>query len=150
MDLILWRHAEADEGGPDLERKLTAKGRKQAKRMAAWLLQRLPSKFILFSSPAVRGRQTAGALDVRIRTEPLLAPGASVADVLETVDWPRRKGAVVVVGHQPTLGCVAAFLVGGSPIEWSIKKGGLWWLTYRVRNGESQVVVRGVMGPDLV
>jgi phosphohistidine phosphatase len=43
MDLILWRHAEAEEGGPDLERKLTPKGRKQAKRVAAWLLQRLPA-----------------------------------------------------------------------------------------------------------
>ena len=54
MDLILWRHAEAEEGGPDLERKLTPKGRKQAKRVAAWLLQRLPSRFALLSSPAVR------------------------------------------------------------------------------------------------
>ena len=44
MDLILWRHAEAEEGGPDLERRLTPKGRKQAKRVAAWLLQRLPKK----------------------------------------------------------------------------------------------------------
>jgi phosphohistidine phosphatase len=150
MDLILWRHAEAEEGGPDLERKLTAKGRKQAKHVAAWLLQRLPAKFTLLSSPAVRARQTADALESRCTTNALLAPGTSVADVLETADWPRRKDTVVVVGHQPTLGCVAAFLVGGSPIEWSIKKGGLWWLTYRVRNGESQVVVRGVMGPDMV
>ena len=150
MDLILWRHAEAEEGGPDLERKLTAKGRRQAKHVAAWLLQRLPSKYTLLSSPAVRARQTADALAARCTTNALLAPGASVADVLETADWPRRKGTVIVVGHQPTLGCVAAFLVGGSPIEWSIKKGSLWWLTYRVRNGESQVVVRGVMGPDLV
>jgi len=150
MDLILWRHAEAEEGGPDLERKLTAKGRRQAKHVAAWLLQRLPSKYTLLSSPAVRARQTADALAARCTTNALLAPGASVADVLETADWPRRKGTVIVVGHQPTLGCVAAFLVGGSPIEWSIKKGSLWWLTYRVRNGESQVVVRGVMGPDMV
>lgn len=150
MDLILWRHAEAEDGAPDLERKLTAKGRKQAKHVAAWLLQRLPATFTLLSSPAVRARQTADALELRYKPNALLAPGASVADVLETVDWPNHKGAVVVVGHQPTLGCVAAFLVSGSPTEWSIKKGGLWWLTYRVRNGESQVVVRGVVGPDLV
>jgi len=59
MELILWRHAEAEEGQPDLERKLTAKGRRQAQHVAAWLLQRLPSKFTLLSSPAVRARQTA-------------------------------------------------------------------------------------------
>lgn len=150
MDLILWRHAEAEEGGPDLERKLTPKGRKQAKRVAAWLLHRLPSKFALLSSPAVRARQTADALEIRPKTNPGLAPGASVAEVLEAADWPRRKGAVVVVGHQPTLGCVASTLVSGSPVEWSLKKGGLWWLTYRVRGGEAQVVVRAVIAPDMV
>ncbi len=150
MDLILWRHAEADEGGADLERKLTPKGRKQAKRVAAWLLQRLPSRFILLSSPAMRARQTADALGVRLKTSARLAPGAAVAEVLEAADWPLRKGAVLVVGHQPTLGCVASYLVSGSPVEWSLKKGGLWWLTYRVRSGESQVVVRAVIAPDLV
>jgi phosphohistidine phosphatase len=150
MDLILWRHAEAEEGGPDLERKLTPKGRKQAKRVAAWLLQRLPSRFALLSSPAVRARQTAEALEAQLKTHARLAPGASVAEVLEAADWPRRKAAVVIVGHQPTLGCVASYLVSGSPVEWTLKKGGLWWLTYRVRNGEGQVVVRAVMAPDMV
>ncbi len=40
MDLILWRHAEAEKANPgsdDLTRALTAKGEKQATRMAAWL-----------------------------------------------------------------------------------------------------------------
>ena len=150
MDLILWRHAEAEDGGPDLERRLTGKGRKQAKRVATWLLQRLPSKFMLLSSPAVRACQTAQSLDVHYKTKAQLAPGASVAEVLQAVDWPRRKGAVVVVGHQPTLGCVASTLVAGSPVEWSLRKGALWWLNYRVRNGQAQVVVRAVVGPDLV
>ena len=150
MDLILWRHAEAEEGGPDLERKLTPKGRKQAKRVAAWLLQRLPSKVTVLSSPARRARQTADALEVRAKLVDQIAPGAAVSDVLAAVDWPQRKGSVLVVGHQPTLGCVASYLVSGSPVEWSIKKGGLWWLTYRVRGGESQVVVRAVVAPDIV
>ena len=150
MDLILWRHAEAEEGGPDLERKLTPKGRKQAKRVATWLLQRLPSKVTVLSSPARRARQTADALELRAKLVDRIAPGAAVSDVLEAVDWPRRKDAIVVVGHQPTLGCVASYLVSGSPVEWSIKKGGLWWLSYRVRGGESQVVVRAVDAPDMV
>ena len=41
MDLILWRHAEAEEGDNDLARELTPKGEKQAARVAEWLLQRL-------------------------------------------------------------------------------------------------------------
>ena len=45
MDLILWRHAEAEdwtEGCDDLQRSLTGRGEKQAKRMAAWLDRQLP------------------------------------------------------------------------------------------------------------
>jgi len=32
----------------------------------------------------------------------------------------------------------------------SIKKGGLWWLTDRVRGEAAQVVVRAVVSPDLL
>lgn len=150
MDLILWRHAEAEEGGLDLERRLTPRGQKHAGRVAAWLLQRLPSKFTVIASPAQRARQTAEALDAKFRTSARLAPGASAADVLAAAQWPERKSAVVVVGHQPTLGLAAAYLVCGSRDEWTIKKGGLWWLSNRVRDDDSQVVVRAVVAPDLL
>ncbi len=150
MDLIVWRHAEAEEGGPDLERKLTAKGHKHAARVAEWLQQRLPSKFIVLSSPAARARQTAAALTTAVKTVSSHAPGASAAQVIEAADWPSRKGAVVVVGHQPTLGQVAAVLLSGEPLEWTIKKGGLWWLTSRERGGEAQVVVRAVLAPEFI
>jgi len=150
MDLILWRHAEAEEGGPDLERKLTPKGHKHAARVAKWLQQRLPAKFIVLSSPAARARQTAAALATAVKTAPHLAPGASVAQIIEALDWPHRKGAVVAVGHQPTLGQVVALLVSGEQNEWAIKKGGLWWLTRRERGGEAQVVVRAVLAPEFI
>ena len=57
---------------------------------------------------------------------------------------------MVVVGHQPDLGRVAAVLLSGAEAEWSVKKGGLWWLTHRERDGEAQVVVRAVLAPDLL
>ena len=150
MDLILWRHAEAEETQPDLARKLTVRGQKHAARTAEWLLQRLPSKFTVLASPAERTRQTALALGVPFKTVQSLSPGASVADVLKSAEWPQRKGAVIVVGHQPDLGRVAAYLLSGKSNDWTIKKGGLWWLTNRVRNDEAQIVVRAVVGPDLL
>ena len=148
MDLILWRHADAEDGAPDLERRLTDKGRKQAARMAKWLRERLPKDYRLISSPAARARQTAEALGMP-KTVEALAPGASTRDILKAVQWPDYDGTVIVVGHQPDLGCVAAYLVSGANVGWSLKKGALWWITYRDRNGESQVVVRAVMSPDL-
>jgi phosphohistidine phosphatase len=150
MDLILWRHAEAEDGPPDLERRLTPRGHKHAERVAQWLLQRLPAKFLVLASPAQRAQQTAQALGVAFRTVPSLAPGATVQAVLKAAEWPERKSAVVVVGHQPDLGRVALHLVAGAAGDGTIKKGGLWWLTNRVRNDETQVVVRAVMAPDLL
>lgn len=150
MDLILWRHAEAEDGKPDLQRELTAKGRKQAQRMAEWLLQRLPDSYTLVASPAARAQQTAEALGRKFRTEPSLAPGASVAKLLQAAQWPDHKGLVILVGHQPDLGRAAAQIVSGAPGSWSLKKGGLWWLSNRLRDEEDQVVVRAVVSPDLL
>jgi len=150
VDLILWRHADAAQGGRDLDRKLTARGRKQAARAAEWLVARLPSRYVVLVSPAKRARETADALGVRYRISERLAPGAAPTDILEAAGWPLHKGAVVVVGHQPDLGRVAAVLLSGAASEWPVKKGGLWWLSNREREGESQVVVRAVVAPDLV
>ena len=150
MDLILWRHADAAEGGRDLERKLTAKGRKQAARVAEWLAARLPSKYAVIASPARRARETADALAVNYKISERLAPGAAPADIMEAAGWPLHKGAVIVVGHQPDLGRAAAVLLSGAAADWSVKKGGLWWLSNREREGEPQVVVRAVLGPEFL
>jgi phosphohistidine phosphatase len=150
MDLILWRHAEAEEGEPDLERRLTAKGRKQAERVAAWLQQRLPTRFVFVASPARRTCQTADALALPYKTSDKLLPGGSPDEALAASGWPDKKGAVLIVGHQPTLGRVAARLLAGRDEEWTIKKGGLWWLNERDREDGSQVVVRAVITPDLL
>lgn len=151
MQLILWRHAQAEDGRRDLERELTAKGRKQAAKMAAWLRHRLPEGFLLCVSPALRAQQTADALSAPMKTINRLAPGASVADVLDAVHWPGDDDRVaIVVGHQPTLGEVAAHLVGDAAASWSVRKGGVWWLERRARGARAEVVVRAVISPDLL
>lgn len=150
MDLILWRHAEAEDSGPDRERSLTPKGMKQAKRMAQWLAPRLPEKTIVLASPAKRAQQTAQALTAKFAQIEEIGPGAAVAAVLAAAGWPDAEGAVVVVGHQPTLGQVAAYLLAGREEEWGIKKGGLWWLGTRGRSPGQQVMLRAVISPDLL
>lgn len=148
MDLILWRHAEAEDGSPDLERALTERGRKQAARMADWLTPRLPPDIRILASPAERTRQTAQALGRDYEIEPALAPGATAAEVLAAAGWPEAARPVLIVGHQPTLGRIAARLLAGAEGDVSVKKGGVWWFQSRVRNGELQVVLRAVAGPD--
>jgi phosphohistidine phosphatase len=133
MDLILWRHAEAEDGAPDLERRLTASGVKQAKRMADWLRSRLPDDARIFSSPAQRARQTAEALTDRFEVRTQIAPSADYQAILHASGWPDSGRTIVIVGHQPTLGQTAAFLLSGIASEWSVKKGGLWWMCHRPR-----------------
>ena len=150
MDLVLWRHAEAEEGDgtiPDHKRRLTARGEKQAKQVARWLRQHLPGKRKVLVSPAERTQQTAHALELPYEIEPRIGTGASALDVLAAAGWPDRGGAVLIVGHQPALGRVAALLLGGVEADWSIKKGGVWWFSSRARD-EGQTVLRAVLNPD--
>jgi phosphohistidine phosphatase len=150
MDVILWRHAEAEDGLPDAERKLTGRGRRQAADMAAWLRPRLPRRTAVIASPAVRTQATAAALDLPFESDRRIAVGAAAVDVLGAIGWPDRAEAVIVVGHQPTLGRVAALLLAGAEAEWSIRKGALWWLTARHREGTQQVILRASIAPDLL
>jgi len=153
MDLILWRHAEAHlarEGQPDAQRALTAKGERQAQRMAQWLNQRLAESTRILASPALRAQQTAEALGRPCKTVAALAPEASVADLLAAVRWPVSSEPVLVIGHQPVIGLVAAQLLAGEPQPWPIKKAGVWWLRQRERESGVQVVLQAVQGPDLL
>ena len=150
MDLILWRHCEAEPGEPDLGRRLTSKGLKQAERMAQWLDSHLPDTCRVLVSPADRAQQTAVALQRKFRTVPELAPGASVAAVLAAANWPDSREPVLIVGHQPTLGAVASFLLSGEEAYWSVRKGAVWWLSNRAKEGVAAVVLKVVVAPDFI
>lgn len=150
MDLILWRHADAEDGTPDMARRLTSKGVKQARETAAWLRPRLPKRTRILCSPAERAKQTASALTESFEIVPEVGPGASCAALLGAVGWPDAGQPVLLVGHQPALGALAAFLLVGEERPWSVKKSGIWWLSNRQRDDEAQVVLRAVMAPDLL
>jgi len=160
MDLILWRHAEAHEhpdtlhGLPgdakDLARRLTPRGEKQAARMAAWLDRQLPEGARVYASPALRTEQTVQAMGRKFKLREELAPGADALALLELVQWPNGKSPVVVVGHQPTLGRVIARLLDLNEEDCTMKKGSLWWLRHRERNGAWQTVIVTVQTPELL
>lgn len=115
MRLYLVRHAEAAPGDPDELRPLTSEGREQARALGARLRNEDASPSVVLTSPLLRARETgaelAKALDVETEPEERLAPGASVEDVRAAVEG--RGEQVVVVGHQPDFGQIAAALTGG-------------------------------------
>ena len=157
MDLILWRHAEAEDGLPgeeqsglDLDRSLTQRGEKQALRMAAWLDRQLPEGARILVSPARRCEQTALALGRKYKIRPELAPDATPAQLLDLVQWPAHKYPVLVIGHQPTLGQTIALLMGLKDSDCAVKKGSLWWLRNRDRDGRIQTVIVTVQSPEVL
>lgn len=147
MDLILWRHADAEDGVRDEERRLTAKGKEQAARMASWLKRQLPRDAVILVSRARRAQQTAQALGRKFKTSEAVGLEATPQTVLEAADWPRGAGTVLVVGHQPTLGQAAALALTGAPADWGVQKGAIWWLVSR---DEGETRVRAVLTPDQV
>lgn len=150
MDLILWRHAEAEDGAPDSERKLTAKGHRQAARMAKWLQARLPGGARVLCSPARRARQTARALREDLEVTDALDVGGGARELLAACGWPSAGTAVVAVGHQPALGQAAALALARKGHEWNLRKGAIFWLEARDRAGAVQVNLRAVISPDLI
>jgi phosphohistidine phosphatase len=153
MDLIIWRHAEAHEaesGEEDMLRALTPRGRKQADRMSVWLDAQLPQGTRILSSPAVRAEQTVQALKRKYKVRDALSPGASVQDILETSGWPDAKYPVLLVGHQPALGGVVAHLMGMPEEACAIRKGSVWWLRHRHRDGQGQTVLMSVTCAEML
>jgi len=147
MNLILWRHADAEDGIPDEHRRLTAKGQKQAKKMATWLEAHLPAGWRVMVSPATRTCETAGALTADFVIDSALSTSATPQGLLKAAGWPDGRGTVVVVGHQPTLGAAAGLALTGVIQPWNVKKGSIWWLS---RDDEGGMTVRAVLAPGIL
>lgn len=155
MELILWRHAEAEPGEPDAARILTPKGHKQAARMAEWLDASLPNSCRILASPAVRTVQTAQALGRKFKIIDALGTDSTVDAILQAVNWPDAREPVLIIGHQPTLGQLAARLIGGQQQDWTIRKGNVWWIAQRDPDDTGNLAdssgnyLRAMMSPDL-
>lgn len=153
MDLILWRHAEAQEPEgdmSDLARALTRRGDRQAARMAAWLDRQLPEGTRILASPALRTQQTVRALGRKFRVHDELRPGASPEQLLQLAGWPSARAPVLIVGHQPTLGQTIARVLGLQAPDCAVKKGAVWWLRSREREGQQQALVVTVQTAELL
>jgi len=123
--LYLVRHAEAERGEPDELRRLTAAGRRQARELGRRLAADGVRPDAVLTSPLLRARETgeeiARATGAPCLADERLAPGATADDVRSVVAG--RGEQVVLVGHQPDLGRIAAALAGGD--EPSFPAGGM-------------------------
>jgi phosphohistidine phosphatase len=153
MDLILWRHAEAEtagDEGEDLERHLTARGERQAVRMAKWLDRQLPEGVKIYCSPAQRCLQTVKTLGRKFKVRDELSPQCDHQDLLTLAQWPHTKMTIMIVGHQPALGLTIAQTLGVSALQWSVRKGSVWWLRSKQHEEGTLTQLMTVQSPDLL
>ena len=149
MELLLWRHAEAQDGTPDHERQLTTRGQKQARKIALWLEANAPKNLRLLVSPTFRTQQTAARFRYPMEICEALATNAPPAEILSILDWQHTKTPLLVVGHQPMLGEIADHLLQDTPNPRTFNKGALWWLHGEAgqKTGLRQVVeAKGLSG----
>ena len=152
-EIIFWRHAEAHDatvGQDDLDRKLTVKGLRQAERVAFWLDRNLPQQCRVYASPAKRSQQTVRCLSRKSKTLNELNPTARPEEVLAAVGWGIQTEPIVIVGHQPWIGECIHWLLMDAAAPLTVRKGAVWWLQSRERDGVKDVIVRSVATPELL
>ena len=134
---MIWllRHADAEDGSPDAERKLSRKGRKQARNVGRALKKLDVKPEVCFTSPKVRSADTAklvceelGGLEYQL--EPRLAGGPFDAEALAA-----GLDNVLLVGHDPDFS-MAVHAATGAQVR--MKKGGL----AGIEEGELLVLLR--------
>ena len=133
MIVVLMRHAHAIEGAPglaDADRWLSGKGRKVARKMAAWLAKPKRRPHAIWTSPLVRAVQTAeilaGACELieEVSVSGELSPERDPGDLLRVLAAHQGPSPIVLVGHEPSLSLIATSLL--SDPSWSgFRKGGV-------------------------
>ena len=149
IDLILWRHAEAEPGDDDPARPLTGKGLKQAARMASWLERVLPDRCRILVSPTRRTVQTAEALQRKFKIVPETGCDATAERILAAANWPNSREPVVIIGHQPSLGLAASLLITGTAQYWTVRKANVWWLVSKESDESGGAFIKTIMTPEL-
>ena len=140
MDLFLVRHARAvapAKGTPDAARRLTQRGRAQTRRLRR-VLRRVGIRFDrLVHSPLLRALETADGLASLLDGESLVTQrlnGRPTEELLADL----QGTCVAVVGHEPYLASLAAWLIGKTTdgvSSFRLPPAGFSWLTGDPRPG---------------
>ena len=107
--LCLMRHAEAEKGGDDHARPLTAHGISQARKAAQWLQEQGIRPDFIISSDAVRTRQTADIIgpNPQLTRDLYLAEAQTIFDLI-----PQDFETVLIMAHNPGIYELALRLAG--------------------------------------
>jgi len=132
MILYIMRHGEAVDASRDMAdewRYLTDAGRSQADKTISGIIKHGPKPRLTLTSPLTRAVQTAEIASRkacrrnRVQACTLLLPGGDVRKLIDHIKGCRDHKRVLLVGHEPQLGALAAALLGRTADEIALKKG---------------------------
>lgn len=147
MNIILWRHATAEDTFPDHDRDLTTKGELQAQKMGQWLRRNLTGTLLTLVSPSKRTLQTAKWFSEDVHLHPSVKVSSKTEQILELIEYPpQATDNLVIVAHQPFLGEVASRLLTGSNHPIKVNKGSIWWFIHK----HGTYHLHTVINPDLL
>ena len=121
--LLLLRHAKAVpfQGRDDFERELTERGRDDARRLAAHVVEQNVAPERIFHSSAMRTTETASIIAAGLPQRPALEPRADYYDairealLLSVRELPNTLRSAMLVGHNPGIADLARWLIGSGP-----------------------------------
>ena len=130
MKLYLLRHANADtEAEIDDNRALSPKGEKQSKRVAEFCRKHAIAPTQILASPLLRAQQTAKPvarkLGLKVETVPWLAQESAPEQIISQLAERGEVESVMLVGHEPDFGYLAAALLGSERDAVCVRKASL-------------------------
>ena len=153
--LHLVRHAHAGNparwAGPDEDRPLSEKGRRQAERLSDLFAAAGLAPDVILTSPKLRAVQTAEilarAIDQEVRIEPRLGGGVDLATLAAILADAGSPAQPMLVGHDPDFSDLASDLVGAAL---AMRKGALARIDLTGPPQPGAGVLRWLLPPDVL
>lgn len=159
MDIYILRHGEAQarsEDLPEAERKLTPQGRRDVKRVVRLARAAKIQPDLVLSSPYARAKQTAQiaiqAFEPKppLLETPVLLPNSSPQQVWKEIKSHSDSRQLLLVGHEPQLSDLVAYLLASPALRLDLKKGALVRISTDRLGVEPHGELKWVLTPALI
>ena len=162
MRLLIIRHGPAGdreeweaEGRDDRLRPLTSQGKKEVRKAVAGLAELVPTLDVLATSPLTRAVETANIVAAQYGCEiqllEALAPDSEPDRLTAWLQQQSSTHTIGVVGHEPHLSTLAAYLLTGRPASFlDLKKGGACLLELDLRPAPGSGTLRWLLTGSLL
>jgi len=156
VNIYILRHGAAEPRGkttPDAERRLTKEGRREVKAVVQKARAAGAAPALILTSPLVRAVETAQIAQEALQAGQVTETNALLPDSPPQSVWREIRshagaGSILLVGHEPQLSRIAAFLLE-APLAIDLKKGALLRLTVQDHHGPPRGVLKWLLTPRL-